>query len=512
MSDAAVLEAPAGKASDLFVLEDWESPKWRINHLYTVVPKEGGDPVRFQMNGRQEKLFDELWYWNLIPKSRQHGITTFIAIVALDQCLFKNSFRAGIIADKEKVATEIFQYKIRDVYDRLPLALRMSRRSIRHSESQLSLSNGSKLFVDLTMRGGTYQMIHISEFGKICAKDPARAKEIVEGTFPTLKAGQRLTIESTFEGAEGYFAEYCIEAQQALLEGRAESVLDFRLHFFAWHQDPDNWIDPRGISIGEGYREYFSVLEAEHGIILNPGQKAWYVETAKKLKDGMKKEHPSFLEEGMHSSLDGKIYRAEMEFLRANGRICDVPHDPSLPVDTFWDLGASDQTAIWFHQYNGSQHRYIRYYENNLEGYGHYIQEFQRHGYVWGTVYLPHDANQKRQHKDRVTTAADMIRDLVPAGVQVIVGDQVPDRSVGIKIAKDWFAGCWFDRERCQIGIQRLDNYKYLYDERLGKFKPEPLHDINSDGADAFREGAQSWRSGNAGQPTLVRHRRRSKV
>ncbi|MEB5262611.1 phage terminase large subunit, partial [Pseudomonas aeruginosa] len=43
--------------------------------------------------------------------------------------------------------------------------------------------------------------------------------------------------------------------------------------------------------------------------------------------------------------LDGAVYMDEMRKMRDDGRISNVPYEPSKPVYTFWDLGFGDSTA-----------------------------------------------------------------------------------------------------------------------------------------------------------------------
>ena len=46
-----------------------------------------------------------------------------------------------------------------------------------------------------------------------------------------------------------------------------------------------------------------------------------------------------------------------------------------LPVDTDWDLGVRDSTAIWFTQsLRSGEVRVIDYYENSGEGIPHYVR------------------------------------------------------------------------------------------------------------------------------------------
>lgn len=69
------------------------------------------------------------------------------------------------------------------------------------------------------------------------------------------------------------------------------------------------------------------------------------------------------------------IYGIELDAARAAGRICVVPYDPILPVDTDWDLGVGDATAIWFSQsLRSGEIRLIDFYETSGEGLPHYAQ------------------------------------------------------------------------------------------------------------------------------------------
>jgi hypothetical protein len=46
-------------------------------------------------------------------------------------------------------------------------------------------------------------------------------------------------------------------------------------------------------------------------------------------------------------------------------RICSGPHDAALKVDTWWDVGHSDATAVWFVQHAGGEIHLIDYFEAN---------------------------------------------------------------------------------------------------------------------------------------------------
>ena len=82
------------------------------------------------------------------------------------------------------------------------------------------------------MRGETLSGLLVSEFGKICARWPAKADEVMSGSLQTLSANAQVVMESTAEGADSYFYEMC---QQAMSRGNENlSPLEFKLHFYPW--------------------------------------------------------------------------------------------------------------------------------------------------------------------------------------------------------------------------------------------------------------------------------------
>jgi len=48
--------------------------------------------------------------------------------------------------------------------------------------------------------------------------------------------------------------------------------------------------------------------------------------------------------------LTGAIYATQLRKAYSDNRITEVPYDPALPVYTAWDLGHTDDTAIWWYQ------------------------------------------------------------------------------------------------------------------------------------------------------------------
>ena len=180
-------------------------------------------------------------------------------------------------------------------------------------------------------------------------------------------------------------------------------------------------------------------------------------------------------------------YYAEEMMKAEESRICSVPHFPEVPVETWWDLGFSDQTAIWFVQYIGQEVHLIDYYETSGEGLAHYARVLRERsddlGYTYGEHIAPHDADwgELGTGKTRVETARQ----------HGIVFRVAPKLGVadGIDAARHLLPRCWFDADRCSRGIEVMRSYRKVRDEKNDTWKDRPLHDWASHGADAFRYG-----------------------
>lgn len=96
----------------------------------------------------------------------------------------------------------------------------------------LRRGNGSSYVVDTAPRGGTFQCLHVSEFGKVCARCLQKAQEIIEGALETVAVGQQITIESTSEGRGGYFFDMCKQAEELKKGGEKLGLQDYKLFFF----------------------------------------------------------------------------------------------------------------------------------------------------------------------------------------------------------------------------------------------------------------------------------------
>lgn len=479
-------------------------PMWRLNNLYWIMVKgdEGEDDlvVQFKPNRAQRRFIARLWHRNLILKARQLGFTTLIAIFWLDHALFNANQRCGIVAQDREAAEAIFRDKVKFAYEHLPEALREQMPLARDSASELLFAhNNSSIRVATSLRSGTIHRLHVSEFGKICARYPDKAREVVTGSIPAVPKTGITIIESTAEGRDGEFYKMSKRAEQLAQQGKKLTVRDYRFHFYAWWQEPNYRMDPEGVVITDADRDYFTDIEIKAGTVLDEEQRAWYVATRDTDFAGdpekMWQEYPSTPDEAFQVSKEGCYYAKELQKARVEGRIGRIPHRASIPVNTFWDLGKNDFNSIWFHQNAAFQNCFIRSYQNSgeyLPFYAAYlIEQQQKHGYIYGTHYLPHDGDDKPLTSGG-KSAKDQLEELMPGHTFICV-PRVERRIDGINQARAVFSSCFFDEENCAEGLASLGEYRKQFNKALGFYTNDHVHDEHSNYADAFRQFAQGY-------------------
>lgn len=200
-------------------------------------------------------------------------------------------------------------------------------------------------------------------------------------------------------------------------------------------------------------------------------------------------------------NLEGAVFAKELRRCREQNRITLVNWDPETPVDTFWDLGRRDLTTIWFAQRVAMQYRILSYFEDRGEYIHYYLKHCQSKPYVYGTFYMPHDAEARRVGEKRT------IKQITQAmGFKVHIVPRTNKKANAINAARVIFPTCYFDADECVDGIQRLAHYRYKVTD--GHTSEEPLHDDNSNGADAFMTMGQAMMGDKAPSGIAERLRR----
>ena len=493
-----------------------EDPWWRLCNLYTITNKQG-KLVKFVPNIVQDVFYNDLWWLNYVLKSRQHGLSTFTAILFLDRLLFEDDKKAGMIDyklddGKKKLAMMKLAYEHLDnesihtdtwgIGKLIKERVQLVKGQDSPFPEELVFSNKSSVYTSTSMRGGTVQYLHVSEYGKISLNSPGKAVEIIEGAENALHEGSICIYETTHEGGRtGRAYEMCKQSMDNPRDQTKLTRLDAMFHFFGWYLDPANVLTDEETSLvkfTEKDLDYFKEMDERDDVPdLSINQRAWYVKKARKQGEGMLKEHPTTPEEAFQALIHGAIYGDHMARARVDGRICDFPLYKE-PVYTFWDLGIGDSTSIWFVQFIGQQILIFDHYEMNGEDisyYGEYLRRWEiDNGHVVHTNYLPHDGSTSTIGSK--ASPADQLREM---GFKVeVVSRMAGDIWTPINKLREIFkritihlTNCsrkWNDgvRERAS-GIDCLEAYRTKPEEPGKQSANKPIHDEYSHSCDAIR-------------------------
>jgi len=299
---------------------------WRLNNLYWVVD-EDGNLMKFKLRPAQIYLMENMHYKNIVLKARQLGFTTFICIFMLDYALFNRNKSLGIIAHTKDDASVIFR-KVKIAWENFPKHLKdwFKLQSVGDSAVEYQFTNGSVMRVSTSLRSGTYQMVLITEFGKICARFPEKATEIITGTLPAVPSRGVVFMESTAEGEEGHFYDYCQDAMETKRLQRPLTTKDYKFFFFPWYQNPVNLIEG-DIQITPEINEKLDKDQRLVKVVFTQEQRNWYYLTSKDLKFKMPQEHPSTPEEAFLTSgnklFNGEVIDAQREKYMADPIMID---------------------------------------------------------------------------------------------------------------------------------------------------------------------------------------------
>lgn len=186
-----------------------------------------------------------------------------------------------------------------------------------------------------------------------------------------------------------------------------------------------------------------------------------------------------------NAAAPGTYYAGLLGEAQRSGRIGPVPYDPALKVDTAWDLGIDDYTAIWFFQQTGREVRAIDYFETSGEGLASVVREaIAGKPYTYGAHHLPHDVMVRE-----LGTGRSRLETLSSLGLFGVSAGQATDPEERVNAARLMIPLTWFDGDRCARGLERLRAYRKRWN-RTTRSYAGPLHDEASHGADAFGEFA----------------------
>lgn len=198
--------------------------------------------------------------------------------------------------------------------------------------------------------------------------------------------------------------------------------------------------------------------------------------------------------------IEGSYYGHMLTDAERENRITRVPYDPILRVNTAWDLGIGDSTAIWFYQVVANEIRIIDFYESSGESLQHYIKKLQEKPYTYNRHYAPHDIEVRELTTGK--TRRDTARSL---GIDFTVASNIGIDD-GINAVRNILPKCWFDEQKTDLGLAALRSYHKEYDDKNETYKNRPHHDWSSHAADAFRYLAVSFNEAHNRRTPTVRN------
>ena len=183
------------------------------------------------------------------------------------------------------------------------------------------------------------------------------------------------------------------------------------------------------------------------------------------------------------ANAQGFYYLQDMEKAESEERISTVPYNPAYPVETYWDIGITDNCVIWFIQRINKVFHVIDLYHNRGLKFASYVKELQNKEYTYSSHNFPHDL--RKTEFGSGMSLRELAEELL-TGTEVNIVHKVEIQE-GVNAVRTLFPLCYFDAEKCKLGLKALQNYHREWDSDKKEFKQKPVHDWSSDFADSFR-------------------------
>ena len=260
--------------------------------------------------------------------------------------------------------------------------------------------------------------------------------------------------------------------------------------------DPEIWLSFNPQGEDDYVYEEFCTEDRDDTIAINVNYRdnPWFPDVLRMDMERMKRTNPSMYEHVWKGrslgTTEGHIYR---KFIQPNQIIDHISVDAQYPVDTYWDIGVSDDTAIWFVQKIAGQHRFVHSHASSGEGMKYYADYLKKWGddnrISYAKHYAPHDAGNRKLGYEAESTQDIALKlgidfEIVPRS----------DVQAGIDKTRGILPNCVFSKSSCSDGIKALRAYRREFDENKNVYRSNPLHDWSSHYADAFRYFAMSQR------------------
>ncbi len=472
-------------------------PVKRLKTFYKVKDAATGRMVRFVPTPEQAEIIHAIHVQGLtkilILKARQLGMSTVINLIMADFMIWNEGWQGSIVDEDQKAAALKLKYKVRAAFESMPNNIKAMFEIENSNDSEFAVrfrgkgqDQTSTTFAGKNARGGTNQILHVSEWGPIQHDDPPRSEEIMTGALPSAKAGI-VAIETTWKGGKGGHLWSLTERAMTTLPEHMTAE-DYTLFFFPWYNDPQYQTFGNYEQIPLEIHQYFDEKEQHLAAIgkphkFRPEQRLWYFKVAMPKGNQRYAEYPTTLEECFLAPVPGAIYAELMDQARAEGRVVDFPWSREHPVFTLWDLGSPENTRVAYVQFVGREIHIIDYDSGLDLQPPERVSHLRAKRYPYRTHCLPHDAAATEKG------GLNFEQQLQRAGLDSIqIIPQCVEIWTGINKMIQLFPRIWFHKTRCAKLIAGLDAYHTKEDKtNPGHQTSLPVHDWASHDSDTFR-------------------------
>ncbi len=186
-----------------------------------------------------------------------------------------------------------------------------------------------------------------------------------------------------------------------------------------------------------------------------------------------------------------KYFAIAINEIHKSGRIIQGHYLPNKNVYAFYDIGVSDYTAITLAQFESRAGKLwptvIGYIENNNRALSFYVSEIRAFCNARNLSFkmhvLPHDG-KNRNFNDGLKNTVDYLSEMGELGILV---KRPTSHKTAIEAIRQKLFMTTFNEENTQRLIDCLSNYEKEYDEKMGKFKDNPVHDWSSHGVKSYQ-------------------------
>lgn len=491
-------------------ITDW---RWRFSNLYHIKPADKRASMLFEPKPEQWEILEAIYVRGevrlAILKSRQLGFSTLLALIALDMAMWMAGFTTGIVDQTQPDAHKKLD-KVYFAWKRLPTELKSQYKIESESKGEFAISvesedgkvdETSTIYAGTNARGGTHQLLWISEWGPIQVEDASRSENIADGALPSAEDGI-VVVETTWRGGRtGRLYEEVVKPALAMEKNGMWTKADWKIYFFTWWTDPKHNFKGDASQITKDCADYFDGLEAgDEKITLTTSQKLWYFKKA--WVKGIKRfeEFPSMREEMFDTPVYGAIYASNVIKSRVDGRVIPMSYNPARPVHTTWDLGSPANMVVLYWQFDGFTPCLIDCDHSMEMTTAKRVTYMHAKGYDFGTHAIPHDGSKTEY--DALSYKSKLIEAELKGEISLIEREGFLAKEKRIILMLDMFSTiCFNENKLCDEGglLDALAVYRYKKNPKDGKITDSILEDWSNHFADAFGYFGEAWKKGIIG-------------